>query len=372
MKRRIALILLASAALVALGGLAVLFAAKTLKTQVEQALGPASEIGAIVLRWNAVEISDLRIKAPPGWPAAETLRASRITVTPDLGSLLAGKVRVAAIVIEAGYVSALRGTDGKLRVVPSLLARPAPEGAQGSAAPPVAIGRIELRNSAVSFYDATLRGKRAAPFEIRLENLAAHVTALALPELNEMSQLMLDGSVKGPRGDGHLHVAGEMRFADLGADIKVQLRDVDLVALQPYLIKAAETGVKRGTLDLDLHATVKNRQLHAPGSITLKQLELDSRGGSFMGMPRNTVVGLMKNRQGLIAAKFVLEGKLDDPQFSLNESLATRFGASVAESLGVSIEGIARGAGSLGQQSLEAVGGAAKGIGQSVKGLFGE
>lgn len=372
MKRRIALILFATAALVALGGLAMLFAAKTLKTQVEQALGPASEIGAIALRWNAVEITDLRIKGPPGWPAADTLRAGRITVTPDLGSLLSGQLRVAAIVIEEGYVSALRGADGKLRVVPSLLERQAPEGGQGAAVPPLTIGRIELRNSALGFYDATLRGKRAAPFEVRLENLAAHVTALSLPGLDEMSQLLLDGTVKGQRGDGHLHVEGAMRFADLTADLTTKLRDVDLVALQPYLIKAAETGVKRGTLALDLHATVKERRLHAPGSITLKQLELDNRGSSFMGMPRSAVVGLMKDRQGLITAKFVLEGKLDDPRFSLNESLATRFGAGVAESLGISIEGIARGAGSLGQQSLEAVGSAAKGIGQSVKGLFGE
>ena len=371
MKRRGVLILFVTAALVALGVLATLFAAKTLKTQVEQALGPTSEIGDIALHWNAVEINQLRIKGPPDWPAAETLRAGRITVTPDLGSLFSGQLRIAAIVIEDGYVSALRGTDGKLRVVPSLLEQPAPQGGQGAVAPPLTIGRIELRNSALGFYDATLRGKRAAPFEIRLENLAAHVTALSFPKLDEMSQLMLDGTLKGARGDGHLHIEGALRLADLTADLTTTLRDVDLVALQPYLIKAAETGVKRGTLALDLHATVKERRLHAPGSITLKQLELDNRSNSFMGMPRSAVVSLMKDRQGLITAKFVLEGKLDDPQFSLNENMATRFGASVAESLGISIEGIARGAGSLGQQSLEAVGGAAKGIGQSVKGLFG-
>ena len=76
-----------------------------------------------------------------------------------------------------------------------------------------------------------------------------------------------------------------------------------------------------------------------------------------MGMPRQAAVGMMKDGKGQIAVKFVLEGKLDDPRFSLNENLATRFGASMADTLGVSLEGIAKGAGGIGQKGLEAGGG---------------
>ena len=78
-----------------------------------------------------------------------------------------------------------------------------------------------------------------------------------------------------------------------------------------------------------------------------------------MGMPRNAVIGLMKSRDGKIALKFVLDGNINDPQFSLNENMAKKFSSSMANSLGISIEGLARGVGSVGSS-------AAKGIGDSV------
>jgi hypothetical protein len=321
-------------------------------------------------------VVDLRLKAPrpakgarAAWPAEDTLRAKRILIAPYLPGLLTGKVRVGSIVVEEGYVSALRTADGKLRVVPSLLERK-PDPAAG-AAPAIDIDRIELKNGAVAFYDASLAGRKG-PFLVRLEQLNAHVTDIALPALAGKSTLRLEGVVKGKRHDGSLLIDGWMRLGNQDSEIATRLRNIDLVALQPYLIKAADTGVKRGTLDLDLQSTIKDKRLRAPGSVTLRQLELDERGGSFMGMPRQAAVGMMKDNKGQISVKFVLEGKIDDPKFSLNDSLATRFGASMADTLGVSIEGIAKGAGGLGQKGLEAGGGAASGLGGALQGLFGK
>ncbi|MDE2585956.1 MAG: hypothetical protein KGN39_11240, partial [Betaproteobacteria bacterium] len=84
------------------------FGSRTLKSQVEAALGPESEIGAIQLHWDRVEVSQLRLKAPAGWPAPDTLRAERIIIVPDLRGLLDARIRIARIRIEGGYVSALR------------------------------------------------------------------------------------------------------------------------------------------------------------------------------------------------------------------------------------------------------------------------
>jgi hypothetical protein len=279
-----------------------------------------------------------------------------------------GKVRVGSIVIEDAFVSALRTADGRLRVVPSLLEKK--RGGQPGEAPAMAIDRIELKNGSVAFYDASFTGRKT-PFAVHLERLNAEVTDIALPALADKSKLHLDGVVKGQRNDGSLLVDGWMRLGNQDSEIATRLRNIDLVALQPYLIKAADTGVKRGTLDLDLQSTIKDKRLRAPGSVTLRQLELDERGGSFMGMPRQAAVGMLKDGKGQISVKFVLEGKIDDPKFALNESLATRFGASMADTLGVSLEGIAKGAGSLGQKGLEAGGGAASGVGGALKGIFG-
>ena len=76
----------------------------------------------------------------------------------------------------------------------------------------------------------------------------------------------------------------------------------------------------------------------------------------------------MEDHAKKITVKFELDGNLDDPRFKLNENFASRLGSSVASSLGISFEGIAKGAGSLGS----ALGGATEGVGKALKGLFGK
>ncbi|MBL8502569.1 MAG: DUF748 domain-containing protein [Rhodocyclaceae bacterium] len=352
-------------------GLAVLvagglyFGAKALKGKVEQALGPEAEIGEVRLGLTSVEVLKLRLKAPAGWPAPDTLRAERIRIAPDLLALLSAKVSISSIVVEGGYVSALRGADGKLRVVPSLLEKK-DEKKDAGKGPEVAIGAIELKDGVMEFFDATVR---KPAHRIRLEQLNAKVTDLKLPGLQAKSSLHLDGTIKGVRNDGKMQVDGWMVFASKDSEIRNTLRGVDLVALQPYLLKAGEGGVRKGTLDLDLQSTIKANHLRAPGTLTLNGLELES-GGTFMGMPRAAVLGLMKDKNERISVKFVLEGKLDDPNFRLNEGFSTKVASSLGDVLGISLEGLAKGAGTVGQKGLEAAGGAAEGVGKAVKGLF--
>ncbi len=345
----------------AAGAVGLHFATKALKGQVEQALGPESEVGEITVGWSAIEVHRLRMKAPKGWPAEDALRARRIVIAPDLRALLSAQVRVNRITVEEAYLSMLRSRDGRLRVVPSLVEKQSREaGRIGSPVTPVSIGTIELRNSVLELFDATVR---QPAHRLRLEQLQATIEGLHVPDLAGRTQLRLQGVVKGVQRNGTLSISGWGELATKDSEIATKLRSVDLVAFQPYLIKASETGVKRGTFDLDLKSTVRKNALHAPGTLTLTGLELvsgEGAFGTFMGMPRRAVVAALENRKGQITMRFTLEGNLNDPKFSLNESFARRVGSGVAETLGVSIEGLARG-----------VGDATRGVGESVRRLFG-
>lgn len=360
---RTILIALAAIAVLAAAAMAGLhFAAGILKSQIEQALGEDSEVQEIALGWSSVEIRGVRIRAPKGWPAAETLRAERVVIRPDLLGLFSARVHVPRITVENAYVSALRARDGKVRILPSLLEAPAKQ-RDGNAAPMpgISIGTIELRDGVLEFFDATVR---QPAHKIRLEQLHARVDDLRLPDLASRTRIQLDGTVKGVQRNGRLQIDG---WAELGAknsDITTKLQGVDLVALQPYLIKASEAGVKRGALDLKLKSSVRNNRLHAPGTITLSGLELASNGGAFgtfMGMPRQAVIAGMKNRNDQITIDFTLDGNLNDPKFSLNDSVALQVGVALAKSLGISIEGLAKGLGS-----------GVEGLGGAVKKLFGK
>ncbi|MGE5651356.1 MAG: DUF748 domain-containing protein [Bacillota bacterium] len=361
-------LLVSGAVLIVLGAAAaggLHMATKALKTQVEQALGADSEVGQIVVGWSTIEAHGVRIRAPKGWPAPDTLRAERVVVTPDLAGLFSAKVRVSRIAVDHAYLSVWRTRDGRVRLLPSLLEKPRADGTQPAAAsspaPEVAIGSIELRDGVLEFFDASVR---QPAHKTRLDQLQVRVDDLRVPSLAGRTGLALDGTVKGVQRDGRVSIGGWAELADKNSEIATKLSGVDLGALQPYLIKASETGVRRGTLDLALQSTVRQNRLHAPGTVTLSGLELapgNGAFGTFMGVPRQAVVAALKNRDGRIALHFTLDGNLNDPQFSLNDSFARRIGASVAETLGISIEGLTRGVGS-----------AAQGLGGMVKKLFGK
>ena len=365
-KRWLTFALIALAVLVGAGAVGLNFATRTLKAKVEQALGAQSEIGEIVLGWHAVEVRGLRIRGPKGWPAEDALRAERIVIEPQLASIFSERVQISAIRVDKAYLSALRAADGRMRLLPSLLEDKA--ATDKGAAPAVTLDAVELRDAAIEFFDATVR---KPPLKLRLESIQATVTDIELPALAARSRIHLDGTLKGAHHDGKIAVDGWMTLASRDSEIGLKLHGADLTALQPYLIKAAETGVKKGSLDLDLQSAVKAKHLRAPGAINLKGLELESGSGTFLGMPRQAVVGLMKDKAGNIAVKFVLEGNLDDPKFQLNENLSTRFAAAVADTLGISVESLAKGVGELGQKSGKALSDVTKGAGEKLKGLFG-
>lgn len=349
-------LLLAALVLLILLGAGLHLAAKALKTQIEDALGPESTVGDISLGLFSVTVTDLRIKAPPAWPVEESLHAQRIVVAPDWFALLSGRVGVRYIHANGVKQSVLRDGSGRMRVLPSLLERKKDKDAEDTPSPEVIIGETVLSDVTLDFYDATVR---KPPYRVRLENVELRLGRLHLPDLKGRTPLELTGIIKGRHGDGSYSLQGDIELASRDSELITTMRDVDLTTLQPYLVHAADTGVKRGALDLNLRATVKNRHLDAKGTLMLHDLVLDDRG-SFMGLPRQAAVNMLKNERKDIQIQFSLQGNLDDPRFSINESLATRFSAGLAESLGVSVGGLGK-----------SVGNAASGIGSALKGLLG-
>ena len=331
-------------------------AVRQLQSRIEGALGPRASIGAINARWNGIEVADLRIKAAPGWPAEDEFRAKLVRVTPDLRSLLGQPWRIASVTVEDGYLSALRSRDGKLHLVPALLdsRKIGPEPTQPDAtgaATSLVIGQLRLVNATLAIFDASVR---QPPVPLRLESLDAEAGPFVLPALDRAVAIKIAGIFKGPQRDGRVAVDGHYTPLSRDATLSARFSGVDMVALQPYLLKVAEARVRRGTLDLELRATVLRNHLHAPGKVTLTHLELANDGGlaTFAGIPRTAVLAAM-SQKGRLDVKFTLDGRLDDPSFSLNENFATKVASGLAEGLGVSLSGVV------------------KGLGGVVKGLFG-
>lgn len=265
------------------------YAVQRLHGALLEALGPRASVGQIDVGWGHIELRDLRIRAEREgrnrWPAENELWAERVTVAPDFLAVFSGNWRVGHVRVDKAYVSLHRSRDGKLHVLPALLEKPSAGKSSAAktatAAPLVLIDRVSFRNSQVEFFDASVR---QPAHRMLLTDLAVEVRDLRLPALDQPIGLQVQAVFKGPQRDGRLKIAGTLTPATRDADLKADFRGVDLVALQPFLLKMASGSVKRGTLDLNLSATVQKNQLRAPGKLTLTGLEL-SDNAFLAGIP---------------------------------------------------------------------------------------
>ena len=208
---------------------------------------------------------------------------------------------------------------------------------------------------------------------MRLEQVQAKVQQLAVPLAPGKSPLEFEGVLRGRQADGRVRLSGWVEPITQDASVKATPRSIDLTLLTPYLLKVQEAKLERGHLDMDLDFQVRRRKVHAPGKAILSDLQLRAGpgvGSTFMGVPRQGVVNLLKSRDGEIKLAFLVEGDLNDPRFQLQQSFATAMATGLAEQLGVSVKGIGGGIVGLGQKGTGALGDIAQQLGKGLKGLF--
>jgi hypothetical protein len=339
-------------------------AAQVLKQRVVAALGEQAEVGSLRIGWGGVVIDKLRLPAPEGWPTKDTLRAERVLIEPDLGSLFAERYSIRRITAEGAYLSVLRNEQSQLRVLPTLLDRQRRKDPE-KRAPELSIGSVELRDSVLDFHDRSVKGRQVV--SLHFEPVRARLDDLRIPEFRGKSPLHAEGTVRGPRHQGTVKVEGWVEIGTRASDLKTIARGVDLLEIEPYLLRATEDGVESGTLDLDLHSKVENRHLDAKGKLRLNDLHLRPGGGiagTFLGVPRRAVIASMKSGSDDLELDFTMRGNLGDTKFSLNETLSVRVAVGLAQSLGVGLVDVIKGVGDLGGSGL-------KSVGDAIGGLFG-
>ena len=345
---------------------------RLLQDRVVDALGHGSRLTELKVNWFSIELLGLSIDAPKGWPSVRTFAAERVIIVPDLRTLFTDKIRISSIVVEKPYLSILR-YPGKLIMVPSLTQREENQRNSKSdqaGAGAVMISTIELKNAGLDLYDATVS---RPPLRVRIEEIEAVLQDVASPAA-EKTRFDLAGIVKGVKRDGRATVSGWVGPGARDSSSRVVLEAVDLVALQPYLVKRNEAQVSKGTLDLNLASEVRNNHLDGKGKVILQDLEFaPSRGffETFMGLPRNAVISFLKDNNNAIDVDFTLRGNTSNPNFSLNENLSTRIATAMAGQLGVSIKNVAEGLGTLGRKGMEGAGSVVEGVGSAFKRLFG-
>lgn len=357
---------------VALGALQI--AQREVKAKVIAALGPLGSADSIHVGLTSVHLSKVLFKAPPGWPAGDPLRADEIVITPDIRDLLAHRMHIRSVVVRGFDMAVLRSKDGAIRLLPNLrqsvnsaathAASDATSVSDTAAAPTEKqVDHISFEQGRFEFYDMTVGNP---PYKVTVDDARATVDNLHLPALAEPTSLNVSGSLKGPAHTGTVSFGGWIAIASKDSQTTSMLRGVDVAMLDPYLLKkaGAKAQVSGGTVDLTVESSVRNQQLHAPGTLVVHNLQLadsDNPLDTFLSIPTKAAVAALKTHNGDITLHFVLDGNLRDPKFSVGAGLLNRLGSGLANALGVSAEGVAQGAG-------ETV----KGLGNALKSLLGQ
>jgi uncharacterized protein involved in outer membrane biogenesis len=352
---------------VAVGGW--LFVVHQMKERIVETLGPNGSVEDIDVNFGHVTLSRVRLRGPQGWPAPDALRAERVVLDIDMHSLINKPLHLRSVSVDNYYLAIVRSADGRMRLLPGLKetasqadAVPNSKQADHSQEEKV-IDRVSFERGAMEFYDESVQ---KPPYRILISDARATVDRLHLPALDERTDLSMSGTIKGPSHAGSVSWGGWMVIANKDSQTRATLRSVDIATLDPYLLKkaGAKAAVTGGTIDMSVDATVKDYRIHAPGTLVLNHLQISEGGNgvdTFLSLPTKVAIAALKDRRDQIKLDFTLDGDLRDPKFSLSESLSKKLATGFAKALGVSAEGVARGANDT-----------VRGIGNALKNLLGQ
>ncbi len=346
-------LLLAGAAVVAALLAAVIFAAHDAKHRILQALGPRTTVGDISLNYPTVTLREVHVAADPArgaWPSDKEFEAREVQIDITAASLWAyrrGEALAIADVRVSDGTLVMRRTPDHLMMLPALRdtqraqAAELPASQAGGMVTALAIAHMRFDRMAVDFFDDTLPdGHR---HELKFAQVQGTVRQLALPGLAQPIALDLRGRLEGASHDGGVVLKGSLTPAASDADLALRMTGIDMLALQPYLLKLGERPVEHGTMDLALDASIVHRAVHAPGQLTMTDLKFgDADGGTFAGVGRRAVLAALK-RDGRITLKFTLDGRTDDPQFKLDEHIGLRVAGGLGEAVGSGVHGVVDG-----------------------------
>ena len=95
-------------------------------------------------------------------------------------------------------------------------------------------------------------------------------------------------------------------------------------------------------LSLDADIVVENAMINSSGKIMIRGLEFRTDSGSILRLPHHAVSKLLKDSHEQISLYFTIEGDLDNPRFSITDSLIQKLSLSLAKVLGMSVEAIGK------------------------------
>jgi hypothetical protein len=275
--------------------------------------GPDAEDGGDAA--PAITLGELSVEGARAWGSAQ--------------------VEVDSVRLDALQATVIRDAEGRLTA-----ARWRPTSAKSSGSPPPAtapeeqaeaepgvvirIDRLEIGGeSGVFITDESVD----PPFRLPVVPIHLLVESIDRAEPERPSPVELRATL-GKYGE--LHVAGTIApfAAQPTLSLDGELASLDLAPLTSYTAAAVGYRLKSGQLDVDLDVEVDDGALHADSDWRVNKLEMvrlteadRDRLSEGLGVPVNTALALLRDRDDNIHLKVPVQGDLNDPELRLGQTI---------------------------------------------------
>jgi hypothetical protein len=184
-----------------------------------------------------------------------------------------------------------------------------------SGGPEIEISRTVLEGGNINYSDNFIKPNYSAQLTEIKGKIGAFGTQSTKP-----ADLEVQGQVNGSSPIdivGSLNPLAPMAFVD----IKAKADGIELSNLTPYSTKYTGYPITKGTLTVDVHYHLENKELTADNHLFIAQLTFGPhvQSPNAVNLPIALAVSLLKNSKGEINITVPISGSLSNPQFSIGQ-----------------------------------------------------
>jgi len=336
--KKVLIVLVVVIVVIGVAGIILIYNAnKIIKAQLESALGKGFSVQEISLSWGQVDAFTIRLKNKAG---KEVFKTDRLTLQADFLGLLKKNIVISNLTLTNPYVFMEMDSRGNL-VSPSLPEEKKVEKKE-KPIPPFLIKKIQIIKGSLDYLD---RKPQQGPVLTKIRDINVEFHNINFPLGNNYSPFTLDAIIPGTQGSGSVKSKGKVKLKNKDTESKIEIRNLDILPFKPYFQKKGDVNITKGFLNLDMDLKIFNQKLNAPGKAVLRDLDFKTgpgMGSKFLGVPLSLVVAFLKNSNNEIEVNFILEGDMDNPKFSLRDSIVDKFSLATAGKLGLSIKDVGK------------------------------